>query len=475
MTRASSIRKKADIAGILNMIEKAGKDKYWVLEQIRRKKPKVKVSPTLSTFEILDTCPADFLTTLSTILKDLSKPEHEPPKYTNTYHWFFTDIVAGANPEIATEDQTRKIIALNNLIRKTESFKTRDPNNTSIIPTGDGVAIGFKDSPEKALLLAIELHKALNEYNLGESAKSRLDVRIGLDTGPVYPIKNLNDKDDVWGPGIIYTRRIMDLGRAKNILASARFANDVQRLKPEFKKIMHLIGNYPIKHDELISICNVYGNIYGADIGTKRDPLTKRVEKSATVSEMRETANTFVFDYIEVILDIIEPKTMLTHHSWLWHPVNQRDQPVERIFYYIDGDTPKNFPDLNVKVTDENGKELQIQSLSVNKPEHKEFYVQLARPFKPKQKGRSVHLEYDWEEPDRHFVYNLASVCKKFKFLLRAPKGMPISHKVVRILKEIGEKEHASTPAMVRYLKDVTEVEWLGHNLQPFDAYRFDW
>lgn len=468
------IKRKALIAEILDLLEKTGKDKYWVLDEIK-KDIKVKVLPAMRTFEILDSCPTPFLLKLKALLRYLSEPEHEPPKYTNTYHWFFTDIVASANPDIATEDQTRKIIALNNLIRKTSSFKTRDPNYSIILPTGDGVAIGFKDSAEKPLLLAIELHKALNEYNADETAKGRLDIRIGLDTGPVYPIKDLNEKDNVWGPGIIYARRIMDLGGPKNILASGRFANDVERLRPGFKKIMHLIGNYPIKHDELISICNVYGNIYGAEIGTRKDPLTKRVEKGASVSEMRETANTFVFDYIEVNLDIIDPKTMLTHHTWVWSPVNQRDQSVERIFYYIDGDVPKNFPDLNVRVTDENGKDLQIQSLSVNKPEHKEFYVQLDKPLKPKQKGRFVKLEYDWEEPDKHFVYNFASICKKFRYLMTAPKGMPISQKVVKILREIGEKEHASTPATVRYLKDKTEVEWIGRGLQPFDAYRFDW
>lgn len=469
------MRKKADIAEIIDIMQKTGKDKYWVLEQLQKKNPKFRVHPGMRTLEILEACRMDFLAQLAAMLKNLNEAEKETIKYTNTYHWFFTDIVAGADPDTTTDHQTRKIIALNNLIRQTQSFRSRDSNSSIILPTGDGVAIGFKDSPEKPLLLAIELHKALHEYNANENGKTKLDVRIGLDTGPVYSIKDLNDKDNVWGDGIIYARRIMDLGGPKNILASARFAKDVQKLKPEFKKIMHIIGNYPVKHDELISIYNVYGNIYGAEIGTKRDPLTKRIEKTATLNEMRETANTFIFDYIEVVLEIMDPTKMLTHHTWLWHPVNQRDEKVQRVFYYLDGDVPKNFPDLNVRVTDEDNKELQIQSLSVNKPEHKEFYVQLAKPFKPKQRGRFVKMEYDWEEPDRHFVYNFASICKKFRYLMIAPKEMPISHKVVKILKEIGEKEHASTPATVRYLKDRTEVEWVGRDLQPFDVYRFDW
>jgi hypothetical protein len=470
-----SVRKKAGIAEILGMMEKADRDKYWVLEQIQKKSLKVKATSAMSTFEILDACPAGFIAELGDTLRHLAVPEYNPPKYTNTYHWFFTDIVAGANPDIATDGQTRKIIALNDLIRKTQSFKTREPDSTIIIPTGDGYAIGFKDSPEKPLLLAIELHKALNEYNVSKNSKSRLDVRIGLDTGPVYPIKDLNDKENVWGPGIIYARRVMDLGRAKSILTSEAFANHVRRLRPEFKKIMHLLGNYSIKHGEKIPIYNVYGNIYGIEIGTKKNPLARKAKGGTDDAELRKSVNTFLFTNVEIILDVTNPKTMATHHTWIWHMVNQTEAPVDRVFYYLDGDKPRNFPDLNVRVTDDNGKELNIKSLNKNTPYKKEFFVQLAKPFKPDQKGRFVKLEYDWEEPKRHFFYRFASDCKKFRFLLTVPKGMPISQKVARVSPETGDITYASTPAIVRYLKNRTEVEWTAQDIPAFDAYRFDW
>ncbi len=470
-----SIRKKADIAEILDLIEKAGKDKYWILEWIQRKNLKANTSPAMSTYDILNACPTEFIAEMIDTLRHLSVPEHEPPKYTNTYHWFFTDIVASANPDITTDDQTRKIIALNDLIQKTPSFKTKNPDSTIILPTGDGVAIGFKDNPEKPLLLAIELHKVLNEHNVNKAPKNRLEIRIGLDTGPVYPIKDLNDKENVWGPGIIYARRIMDLGRAKSILASDRLANTVARLRPEFKKIMHLIGNYPIKHGENIAIYNVYGNIYGIEIGTKKNPIARRAEKSAAESEIRKTINTFLFTRVEIILNITDPKTMMTHHTWIWHMVNQTDQPVDRVFYYFDGDVPRNFPDLNVKATDNEGKELQVESLNVNRPYRKEFFVKLTRPFRPGQKGRFVKMEYVWEEPERHFFYRFASECKKFRFLLIAPKGMSLKQKVATVSPETGERTLAPAPATVRYLKNWTEVEWTSKNIRSFDAYRFDW
>jgi hypothetical protein len=171
----------------------------------------------------------------------------------------------------------------------------------------------------------------------------------------------------------------------------------------------------------------------------------------------------------------MEPETMLTHHTWIWHVVNQTDQPVERVFYYLEGDRPRDFPDLNVRVTDEEGKELVIKSLNVNKPDKKEFFVQLNKPLKPHQKGRFVKLEYDWEDPERHFYYKFSSDCKKYRFLLTAPKEMPLKQKVARVSPETGDVMYASNPPSVKFLKDRTEVEWTASDIPAFDAYRFDW
>lgn len=457
------------------MMEKAGKDKYWVLEEIQKNNLRLKVSSVMSTVGILDECSDVFLDKLATMLELSSVPEHELPKYTNTYHWFYTDIVAGANPDIATDSQTRKVIALTDLIKKTKSFRTRDPESTRIIPTGDGYAIGFRDNPEKPLLLAVELHNTLNEYNMNKSSKDRVDIRIGLHTGPVYPIQDLNNKENVWGPGIVYARRVMDLGRAKSILASDVFANDVRRLRPEFKKIMHLIGNYPIKHGEKISLYNVYGSIYGTEVGTKKNPIARRVQKSELDTAISETARRFYYTNIEIVLQVIDPKSMMMHHTLTWYLVNQYDHPAEQYFCYVDGDVPRDYPELNVKVTDEDGKELQIKSLNVNKPLRKEFFVQFNKPLKPRQKGRLVRLEYDWEEPDRHYTYRFGSDCKKFRYSLLAPREMPIKQRVAKLSIETGEATYASIPATVKYLKQRTEVEWAIQNIPAFDAYRFDW
>jgi len=265
-----------------------------------------------------------------------------------TYHWFFTDIVAGSNPTIPSKEQARKVVVLNELIDRTETFKRRNPDSTVILPTGDGMAIGFSDSPEYPLRLSIQLHKLLNEYNKSRrTKKEKVLLRIGIDIGPVYVIKDLNGLDNVWGPGIILTRRVMDLAGDMNIFASAKIAEDVRALSPEYKEIVHDIGNFPIKHGEQLHIYNIYGEGFGS----KQFPHKgKIIEKSETFDEELKKKTKFVFNTIEIKLDVKDIKTMLTHHEWIWNLINISDKPQDDIYYYLEGDIPKEFADMIVNL-----------------------------------------------------------------------------------------------------------------------------
>jgi hypothetical protein len=466
-------KKKAEIAELLGLLEKMGKDKYWILEQIQKKNLRVNVTPAMNSYEILMATSRHFISSIKATLENIGNTEIKL-SFSNTYHWFFTDIVAAANPDVTADNQTRKIIDLTNLIEKTPAYRDHNPKSTIKLPTGDGYAIGFRDNPEKPLLLAIQLHKAINEHNITKGQKNRIDVRIGLDTGPVYTFKDLNGKHNVFGPGIIYARRIMDLGRAKSILTSDRFAETVQRLRPEFKRIMHIMGPYSIKHGEKIQIYNIHGSIYGTEIGTKSKPAARRAQKDETEVALRENARRFYYTSIEILLRVTDVKTMMTHHTLVWHLVNQYDDPAEVYFCSIDGDVPRDFSDLNVKLTDDEGKELKIKNLNMNKPLKKQFLVQLNKPLKPNQKGRFLKLEYDWEEPDRHYLYTILSDCKKLRYLLTVAKEMSIQQKIAQV-SPFGEVKYAQAPATVRYFKNRTEIEWIGQDLLAFDAYRLDW
>ena len=462
--------KISEIAEILGLLDETHRGKDWILQQIKKSRVKAPFKHTMNSFQILKSCPGEFVSHVLQVLQgDDFENFGDVKTLTRTYHWFFCDIVAGSNPTVPTKDQVRKVVAINEIVARVETFKNRDKDSTVLLSTGDGMAIGYSDSPEKPLKLAIEVHKALNKYNLQRRGKEKLSIRIGIDMGPVYFIKDITGHTNVWGPGIIVTRRVMDLSGDMQILASSRIAEDIRRLSPEYKFIMHPIGDYSIKHGEQLNLYNIYGDGFGNKVA----PRKSKVPKSNQEKEIKNT-NNFLFNKIEIDLEVVNAKTMLTHHTWIWNVSNIAKEPKDQVFYYLDGDVPKEFADMNVTVKDEKGNKLEIQSLNVNKPYHKEFNVKLNRPLKPKQK-KILILEYDWEEPERTFFYRFASDCKKFAYTFASPKGIELKTRVLKVDTETGYKMHASPAPVVSYSGKKTNVKWSKENLHAYDAYQFDW
>ncbi len=466
----SSTEKITKVAEILGLLEETNRGKDWIIKEIKKNKFKIATKSLTNSFEILRNCPSGFIDHLLRILKSHEFEDFDVniKTLTRTYHWFYTDIIGSANPTVLTKDQARKVLALNQLIGRTEIFKKRNPKDDVMDITGDGMVIGFADSPEKPLKLAIELHKIISRYNQGKASKDKLKIRIGIDTGPVYFIKDLTGKENFWGPGIIMARRVMDLARSMQILASSRIANDISKLSPDYKSAMHYIGDYKIKHGDKLSIFNIYGDRWGNKLAPHGKIDAKAVEAGPNPTK-------FLFPKIEIFLDVIDIKTMMTHHTWYWNVVNVTDSPIDQVSYYLEGDIPKEFSELNVSVKDEENKKLKITSLNVNKPYNKEFIVKLDRPLKPFQKRRFLKLEYDWEEPERNFFYTLSTDCKKFKYLLTIPKGIEIKQRVLKVDPATRDKTHASPPPETRFLKQKTQISWHASNLHAYEAYRFEW
>ena len=468
--RQPNTEKISKIAEILGILQETHRGKDLVLREIKKHHLKIPLKTALNSYEILDSCPPDFVSNLHRALQgDEVQGFEEVQSLTKTYHWLFTDIVGVSNPTITTKNQVRKIVALNELLARTETFRNRNPASTVILPVGDGVAVGFSDSLEKPLILAIELHKALFRYNENKTDKDKLLIRIGIDMGPVYFVKDLNGKDNVWGPGIILTRRVMDLCGEMNIFVSARMAEDVRKLSPEYEKILHPIGNYSIKHGEELVIYNVYGEGFG----NKTAPRKAKVFAPNLQRDIR-TENNFSFNDFKINLEILDPTTWLTRHTWIMNVVNVSRTPKEQVFYALDGDTPKEFGDLNLVVKDDRNNALQILSVNTNKPYHKEFNVQLNRPIMPKQK-KTIILEYDWEEPERNYFYKFASGCKHFIYSLNAPKSLELKNRIFKVDTEAGSKVDVTPPPLMNNVNDKTVVTWTKNDLTVEDAYQFNW
>lgn len=186
------------------------------------------------------------------------------PKYeVLNYNFCFIDIVGLSNPELAVHRQKQKIVRLNEFISSCNSFRKISDELKIILPAGDGMAIGYENNPELPYKLSVELHGYLRKYNKRMEPENRIKVRIGLSSGPVFTVYDISNRLNVWGPGIIMARRVMDLGDSWHILVSENFAMQLRPLYEEYRNNIRLIGSYEIKHGEKINVYSAYSDDYG--------------------------------------------------------------------------------------------------------------------------------------------------------------------------------------------------------------------
>jgi KaiC/GvpD/RAD55 family RecA-like ATPase len=178
--------------------------------------------------------------------------------------FFFIDIVGLSDPTLSVKKQVQKIQILNELIHSCDSFRNASTGKKIILPTGDGTAIGFLSNPEIPLELGIQLHHKMHAYNQQKYNEDSIGVRIGLGSGPVFTVSDLNNVQNIWGPGIILARRVMDAGDNGHILIAEKLAEELISLKDEYRKVINLISNkYKIKHGQEIKLYSAYSDDFG--------------------------------------------------------------------------------------------------------------------------------------------------------------------------------------------------------------------
>jgi archaellum biogenesis ATPase FlaH len=172
--------------------------------------------------------------------------------------FFFVDVVGLSDPALSVRRQIEKIEALNDMISHCDTFKKA--SDKRVLPTGDGMAIGFMLSPESPLQLGIDLHQSLKKYNTHTNKEdgSVLDVRIGIASGTVFIVNDVNSNQNIWGPGIIFARRVMDVGDGGHILLAGPLAESLLTLDDKYRSLLNLLGDYQIKHGQIIKIYSAY-------------------------------------------------------------------------------------------------------------------------------------------------------------------------------------------------------------------------
>ena len=232
---------------------------------------------------------------------------------------------------------------------------------------------------------------------------------------------------------------------------------------------MHPIGDYVIKHGEQLLIYNIFGKTFG-------NKHTSKKSKVNTTEEDISPTSKFEFKSIDIRLDVTDTKNLMTHHTWVWNFKNISKEPLGNLFYEIGGEVPKKMRDLNLTVKDKKGNNLEISSVERNKPLEKKFYIKLAKPIKQNQ-YETVIFEYDWEEPDKIFVYDFSAKCKKFKYVFTIPQDFEIKTRILEN-KGLGIKKHANPPPKINYKGGKTEIIWepsKKHVMNVHDCYEFYW
>ena len=169
-------------------------------------------------------------------------------------HVLFIDIV-GYSKLLITE-QSDELRTLREIVRQTEQFRLAEAEGKLLrFPTGDGGALVFRSSPEAPVLCALEINKALKDH-------PELRVRMGIHSGPVNEVTDLNEQANIAGAGVNIAQRVMDCGDAGHILLSRRVADDLETY-PRWQPCLHNLGEFEVKHGARIGIVNLYDDQIG--------------------------------------------------------------------------------------------------------------------------------------------------------------------------------------------------------------------
>ncbi len=192
-------------------------------------------------------------------------------------HVLFMDIV-GYSTRLIDEQRALRD-TLNEIARSTEQFREADTAGTLIkSPTGDGMALVFHRSPEQPVKCALEISRALK-------AHPNLPLRMGVHSGPVSGVVDVNDTTSVAGAGINMCQRVMDCGDAGHILVSKHVADDLEQYA-HWKPYLHDLGECEVKHGVRVGVTNLYSDEIGNPQLPKKFQVLKKRRTHVRWAEM---------------------------------------------------------------------------------------------------------------------------------------------------------------------------------------------
>src|SRR5216117_3890634 len=211
-------------------------------------------------------------------------------------HVLFIDIVGYS--KLLIHEQSEQLQKLKEIVRGTEQFRLAEAEGKFLrLPTGDGGALVFRNSPEAPVRCALEITKKLQK-DPGSKEKPQLRLRMGIHSGPVNEVTDLNEQANVAGAGINIAQRVMDCGDAGHILVSKRVADDLEHYS-QWRSLLHELGECEVRHGLRISLLNLYGE----ETGNPELPEKFRQAKAETAPGAAPAKSVAVLPFVNMSAD----------------------------------------------------------------------------------------------------------------------------------------------------------------------------
>jgi adenylate cyclase len=179
-------------------------------------------------------------------------------------HVLFIDIVGYS--KLLISEQSELLEQLKEMVRNSPEAQAASSEGKLIrLATGDGMALVFRNSPEAPVQCALELSRA-------DKQNPNLQLRMGIHSGPINEITDVNDRANVTGAGINLAQRVMDCGDAGHILLSQHVADDLEQYG-QWRPLLHPLGECEVKHGVRLRIVN----LYNGDVGNPAPPANSKL------------------------------------------------------------------------------------------------------------------------------------------------------------------------------------------------------
>jgi S1-C subfamily serine protease/class 3 adenylate cyclase len=207
--------------------------------------------------------------------------ERKPDLHLEIAHVLFIDVVGYS--KLLADEQSETLQLLNQIVRGTAEFRTGEEKGELIrLPTGDGIALVYLTKPEAPVQCALQISKAIKSY-------PELQLRMGIHSGSVNQMRDVNDRSNVTGAGINIAQRVMDCGDAGHILLSRRVAEDLEQYRL-WQPYLHDLGECEVKHGVRVHVFNLYTDEVGnRDVPAKLKPIAQE-PAAAVVTSAGESA-----------------------------------------------------------------------------------------------------------------------------------------------------------------------------------------